>query len=341
MTRTVRVLTGATALAFLNGPYSDLYHNDTNATAYQSPDWLGAWAEQLPAAATPMCLVAQVGPGRVEAALALVRDTTDTHSRLYPLSAPMSDYVRATGPHADDLPVAASFAFALTQLAHDGTTVELTDVPAASSLGRSLAQTAGREGWQQHTTQCAEIDLPVDYTAVSPSTRRSHRRRQRRWDSLAENRSVVYRRTRTTAELLAAHDVLTALHQRRWASRTLQPDTPHTTTALGWHTVLERCGADNAFIATLAMDGTVIAAQLCLYRRRTCYSLIPAMDPDHQDLAPGHALLRHLARDLCDHGFRVLDLGRTAEGQHTYKEQYRPRWTSTVSASRVPHLAAA
>src|SRR4051794_10279701 len=105
MSDTVRVLTGTTALAFLAGTYRGLYQHDPNATAYQDPAWLVAWAQELPSAATPLLLVADDRMGNSTAALALVHDTSGPRERLYPLSAPNSDYVRASGPGADTEPV--------------------------------------------------------------------------------------------------------------------------------------------------------------------------------------------------------------------------------------------
>jgi CelD/BcsL family acetyltransferase involved in cellulose biosynthesis len=100
--------------------------------------------------------------------------------------------------------------------------------------------------------------------------------------------------------------------------------------------VLNRCGPGTAFIATLALDGEVVAAQLCLTRNRRAYSVVPAMHPNYKDLAPGHALLRHLAQDLTCAGYEHLDLGRTVPGQHAYKNQYRPRWSETLCAVSTP-----
>jgi CelD/BcsL family acetyltransferase involved in cellulose biosynthesis len=65
------------------------------------------------------------------------------------------------------------------------------------------------------------------------------------------------------------------------------------------------------------------------------------MDPAHMHLAPGHALLRYLVQDLTEEGFRILDLGRTTGPALSYKRQYAPEWTSTVSALSAPHRAAA
>ncbi|MFI5702546.1 GNAT family N-acetyltransferase [Streptomyces xanthochromogenes] len=332
---TVRVLAGATALAFLAGPYRDLYLQDAQATVFQDPAWLGAWAEQLPPAAVPLLLVAEDRLGQGAAALALVHDATGPRERVYPLSAPMADYVRVTGPHADSAPIAASLVVALRRFAGDHIDIAMSDVPAACALGRTLTEAAGRQGWLHTTGHCAAIDLPVDYAAMSASTRRSHRRRQRHWDRLAESRSVVYCRTRTTAELLDTYSVLADLHERRWAGASPPPHAAHPGLADSWRPVLGRCGAGMFSIATLSVDGTVVATQLCVMRRATCYSLVPAMDPEFQALAPGHALLRLLTRDLYDQRFRVLDLGRTVEGQR-YKHQYLPRWMSTVSVGCVP-----
>ncbi|MFI5702585.1 GNAT family N-acetyltransferase [Streptomyces xanthochromogenes] len=339
MSYSVQTLAGAAALTFLAGPYTELYRADAAATAYQNPLWLSAWADTLPPHAQPLCLVVQCSDGTPAAALPLVHDTTTPRPQVYPLSAPASDYVRATGPQADNPVVADAITRSLSQLARGGADVVISDVPAASGLGQALSHTAEHGGGQPHLFKCAVLDLPVDVTTMSVSTRRDHRRRQRRWNDLSSNHLVVYSRSRTTAEMRAAAPVLAQIHHKRWAGRPAQAGAAHPVTADGLDALLSRCGAENAFIATLAVDHAVVAAQLCLHDRRTCYSFVPAMDPAFRDLAPGHALLRNLIRDLHEHGFHALDLGRTTEGQHAYKAQYQPHWTSTLTTVIQPAYA--
>ncbi|MFF3697352.1 GNAT family N-acetyltransferase [Streptomyces sp. NPDC002221] len=327
----MQTLDGATALAFLAGPYAELYRADAVATAYQNPLWLNAWADTLPPQVQLLCLTAQCSDGTPVAVLPVVRDTTRHSPTVYPLSAPASDYVRATGPQADNPVVAEAITRSLSQLARGGAEVVISDVPATSELGQALSRIAEHGEVQLRLFKCAVLQLPVDVSAMSSATRRDHRRRQRRWNELSQDHLVVYSRTSTTAEMRAAAPVLAQMHHKRWAGHPAPTGAAHPVTADGLDALLSRCGAENAFIATLAVDRAVVAAQLCLHDRGICYSFLPAMDPEFRDLAPGHALLRHLIRDLAEHGFRALDLGRTVEGQHSYKAQYQPHWTSTVS----------
>ncbi|MFD4412481.1 GNAT family N-acetyltransferase [Streptomyces sp. NPDC058475] len=343
MSHTVCVLTGPAAMDVLDTRWRDLYHQDAAATPYQSPGWLTAWAQQLPHTTTPMILAVQSPTGRTLAALALARedDGSGRAPRIFPLSAPHAEYVRPVGARAEDGSVAASLAFYLLLVAEDGGQVEMTDVPTTSSLGRYLTQASADEGWQHNLTACAEINLPLDLAAMSRTTRRDHLRRNRVWSRLAQDQQVTYHRTRCMDELLDAYEVLAHLHQRRWEGHALLPGAPLAADANQWRAVLRHCGAAGATIATLAVDGEPIASQLCLIRGSKCFSVLTAMDPRHRHLAPGHALLRHLARALPDEGIRTLDLGRTAPGQRSYKAQYRPIWTDTVSTVSAPQVAAA
>jgi len=342
MPHAIRELSGHVAMDYLTSQWRDLYHQDSEATPYQSPQWLAGWAEQLPYTATPVVLVAQAPTGRTLAALALAREDQGGTgaARMYPLSAPIAEYVRPIGPHAEDSAIAGSFAFYLTLLAAEGERVEMTDVPTTSSLGHYLAQTCADGAWGHGTTECAEIRLPLDFQSMPRSSKRDHQRRQRTWSRLADGHRVVYHRTRHTKELLVAYGVLADLHERQRASEALLPGSTFAAGSVQWRAVLERC-ASTAFIATLAVDGVAIAAQLCLVRGRDAFAVVPAVDPGHRHLAPGHALLRHLAVDLASEGFQTLDLGRTAPGQHAYKAQYRPRWNTTVSAVSTPQASAA
>ncbi|MGW1496589.1 GNAT family N-acetyltransferase [Streptomyces sp. NPDC002402] len=332
---TAQLLEGPHALAFLATAWPTLYERDVTATPYQSPAWLNAHAQQLPATATPLVVAVTTSQGPA-AALALVRDLGQSGPTVRPLSSPAAEYVRAVGPGVDEPAIADAFAGCLNSLARTSS-VQLPDLPTDSSLGQALI---ARPQWRHTTTPYAIVPLPVAYEALSRATRRDHTRRQRKWDALAADHSVVYRRTRTTPELLDAYDVLADLHRRRWAGSEPQPATEPAADDTQWRTLLQTCGSDTAFIATLTLgDSTeqqVVAAQLCLYRNHRAYSLCPAHDPAHQHIAPGHALLRRLCADLAEAGFVGLDLGRTRTDpkQLRYKAQYRPSWqtTSTFTA---------
>lgn len=334
----VRALEGAAAGTFLASSWAELYRQDPEATPYQSPSWLTGWAQQLPFTARPVVALCEYAAGQVLAALPLVHDHEGSGVRTYALSTPMGEYVRAVGPAAEDPRVSASFARYLHGLAYQGHQVEIAGLPAAGHLARHLASSgpAPRGLWRTSLTDCAEVALPLAFEAMSRSTRRDHKRRQRTWDELATSRTVTYQRTRDSGELLSAYAVLARLHAHRWASHTPPAGSPHTPGAPHWQAVLKRCGPSTAFIATLALDGEVVAAQLCLTRHRRAYSVVPAIHPNYKDLAPGHALLRHLAQDLTCGGYEHLDLGRTVPGQHAYKNQYRPHWSETLCAVSTP-----
>ncbi|MEU5583269.1 GNAT family N-acetyltransferase [Streptomyces huasconensis] len=338
MNSKVRVLEGTAASAFMASSWADLYRQNSQATPYQSPSWLTGWAHQLPPSSRLVVALCE-GPARqVLAAVPLVCDRAGARPRTVALSVPMGEYVRAVGPAAEDPQVAEAFVGYLEELTSDGQHVEMAGLPADGALARRLTSPgpayAGR--WHTTLTDCAEISLPLAYAEMSRSTRRDHKRRQRTWDELAQCRKVTYRRTRDSDELLPAYAVLARLHARRWAGHAPPAGLPHAPGALHWPAVLERCGANMAFIATLAVDDEIVAAQLCLTRHRRAYSVVPAIDPLYKNLAPGHALLRHLAQDLTTAGYEYLDLGRTVPGQHTYKDQYRPRWSKTVCATSAP-----
>ncbi|MGW3154614.1 GNAT family N-acetyltransferase [Streptomyces sp. NPDC001089] len=335
----LREYAGPDAMDVLTLQWRELYAQDAAATPFQSPGWLTAWARQLPHTAVPVVLAATNASGRILAALALARHTGAGRDRLVPLSAPHAESVRLIGPRADDPAVAQPLAFYL--LLADGTAdVALTDVIATSALGSCLSAMCESSTWSASTTACAAVPLPVRYESLPTSTRRQHVRRRRVWARLASEQEVTYTRTRHTDDLLDAFDVLCELHAKRWEGHDPHPDGLRAEEIDQWRAVLRDLG-NEAFIASVAVKGQVIAAQLLLTRGTRCYSLIPAMDPAQLHLAPGHALLRHLAQSLAEEGIRILDLGRTTGSARSYKGQYAPEWTCTVSAISAPHRAAA
>ncbi|MFD9281098.1 GNAT family N-acetyltransferase [Streptomyces mirabilis] len=338
-TVSVREYIGPDAMDVLARQWRELYAEDDLATPFQSPAWLTAWARQLPYTATPIVLAATSPTGRILAALALARYKADARTRFVPLSAPRAECVRLIGPHADDPAVARALAFHLLLVAETtGADVAMTDVPAASALGRSLNLFCQDSSWDCTTAAYATIPLPVRYTTLSRSAQREHARRRRTWAHLAAHRTITYTRTRHLHDLLSAFDVLSQLHQHRGHGQDQQPAHTLAADAAQWRHVLQQLGAATACIATLTLDGTAIAAQLCLTRGPRCYALTPATDPAHRHLAPGHALLRHLVADLAEEDVHTLALGPTTGQQ---PGQYGRVRSSTLSALSTTHAAAA
>ena len=341
------VLVGQAATDFLRDHWADLYRQDQAATPCQSPAWLTGWASRIGAPATPVTLAVSGSGGPVAALALLRRPTSGGRWEIVPLGSPHSEYVRVVGPGAEEPSTTAAIAAELDGLACGGDRVVLCDVPATSALGRHMMADGA---WEQTAVPCAQVVLPVDWTAMSKTTRKAHRRRERVLaEAAAAGHQITYRRSRTPRELAYGYRVLRDLHRRQWPTSDPLTD--------DWPAVLEHCGPDTAFVASLALDGEPVAAQLCLHRShprgdgqhadepaaKRCYSLRPAMSPDHRPLSPGHALLRLLAADLSAAGFTRLDLGRTVAepGQAGYKNQYSAGWTYTLTATHTASTATA
>ncbi|MFK0157930.1 GNAT family N-acetyltransferase [Streptomyces sp. NPDC090493] len=325
---TVYAVDGRAAVAWMERQWPTLYEQDPLATPYSSPGWLAGWASQLPRSATPLLLIAMDSTG-VRGALALARERrSDGTAVVRPLSA-SCEYLTVVGPGSADQRVAYALARRLAGLARTSV-VTLPQTPARSALAQAMQD---QPGWQHTTSPTAVVPLPLDVAALPKTIRRQHTRRERKLAHTA----VAYRRTGTADALLAALPTLVALHAAQHP--TGDPATEPTLRA--WSGVLRRC-TDSAFIAEAALDNTVIAAQLCLYRAGHCYSLLPAMHPAFRHLGPGHALLRWLAADLAADGFTHLDLGptRPTPEQLGYKAQYAPAWDSNVTSVSVATGAA-
>ncbi|MFF2205652.1 GNAT family N-acetyltransferase [Streptomyces sp. NPDC058145] len=307
---------GQQALDFLARRWAALTEQDAQATAYQDPGWLLAWARHLPVGHEP--LVAAIWDDEQPvAALALVREhACSGRTRITPLSWPASEQIRPVGESEQAVRVRVD---RLPCLADD---VHVADLPDSCLLARHAHAQWGDSDAQ---TLYATVPLPVDLSALSRSTRREHRRRRRLVQALGDR--VAYR-TSTRTDLLAAFDVLEDLHHRRNALRL--PTTCAADLTLPWRQVLEEC-PEAALVATLTLDAEPVAAQLCLTRRDRAYSLITAMDPAHRDLSPGHALLYFLCDDLTAQGYAALDLGGTTahDGQRAYKAPHGATWTTT------------
>ncbi|MFF0629904.1 GNAT family N-acetyltransferase [Streptomyces sp. NPDC004296] len=324
----VRVLAGRDATAYLAYEWPLLYGRDPQATVYQEPAWVRGWAAQRPAGAEPLVLVAESAYG--PAALALLAETVGGETQIRPLGAPLAEYIRPVGPAADHPAATAALARQLVQWGTQGARVTLSDVPASSGL----AQQISGAGWEHTTVPCAHIQLPVPYEAMSRSTRRDHIRRERTWTALETAGRATYTHTTTVNELATGITDALHLHRRQWASNPV-----HDSPSDGLAEVLIRCGPRTAAVAQLRLDGSLVAAAVVLYQGTRCYSLLPAMDTAVSDLAPGHALIRRMASRLTQRGMDVLDLGRTRldrPGTASYKAQYLPDWTYSLTASPAP-----
>jgi CelD/BcsL family acetyltransferase involved in cellulose biosynthesis len=326
----VRTLEGDAAAAWINRWWPTLYGADPQASAYQAPRWISAWLSQLQRA-EPL-VIAIADESGVSAALALARHRAEASGTVSALT-PYAELNDAVGAGARQRHIVHALAAHLDQLVQEGVEVNLTNIPGRSELARVLAR---RATWTATSSPSALIPLPLDWDSLPPPLRRQHAKRERRINA---GHSITYARTRTTAELLQMQPELERLHSARW-SPAPEAGAPHP----DWTAVLSELTNESAFIASISIDGALAAAQLCVHRGSTAWSLRPAMNPDFARLAPGHLLLHRLIDDLTAHGFTGLDLGPTADtnGQRGYKDQYRPLWSETLSfiPARVSRSAA-
>ncbi|MFG2425204.1 GNAT family N-acetyltransferase [Streptomyces sp. NPDC048448] len=250
--------------------------------------------------------------------------------RISALSGPHVPCLRPIGPHANDPAVARAFAFHLLLAAEqEDAEVALEAVDTDSPLGQALHLVGADISWTRTASARTTILLPVHYNALPPSVQREHTRRRRTWTRLAASHTITYSRTRHLQDLAAAAAVWADLQHRHGPQ-----DNPDTT---DWVAVLEHQGAPQASIATLSVDSTVIAAQLCLTRGPHCYTLPLAAAPAHRHLAPGHALLRHLVDDLAAEGIHTLHLDPTTSRHHASRGQYgavRPDARAALTPAR-------
>ncbi|MFJ5588265.1 GNAT family N-acetyltransferase [Streptomyces noursei] len=322
-TTPVTLFTGADALTYLATQWPLLYAQSPLAAPYQDPAWLRGWAAARPPGAEPLIAVADSPDG--PAALALLHHA-DQHT-IVPLGSPTAEYIRPVGPGAEHPAATTALVRHLDRWAADGLRVTLADVPATSSLGRHLAT-------REHTAvHCAHVPLPVQFGAMSSSTRRTHVRRERSWTQLETAGRVTFARTTTVDALTLAVSQTIDLHHRRWAGHPAHDPPPE-----ALPDVLARCGPRVASVAQLRLDEHLVASMVLLHRGTTCHSLLPAMDPAAADRAPGHALIRRVAASLAHSGGEVLDLGRTRPdpAAREYKASYGARWTTSLTSTLRP-----
>jgi CelD/BcsL family acetyltransferase involved in cellulose biosynthesis len=112
-----------------------------------------------------------------------------------------------------------------------------------------------------------------------------------------------------------------ALHARRWRDQ-------HTSTLFSRSEAAQRFYAEATGrlaargwleLATLELDGRLLAFALCFLHQNKLYYYLPAFEPDYARFAPSTLLLAHLIESAFERGLAELDF---MLGEEAYKAQW-------------------
>jgi hypothetical protein len=199
--------------------------------------------------------------------------------------------------------------------------------PALGALERAFRRRATSEGWQVHLEQedvCPVLtfedgDFEAYLSTLDKKARHEIRRKIRRAEAAG---TLTFQLLPPTSETV---DAFIELHQRRWGSEGLFPETEGGTRSRRFlHRVAELAAADGptrttAQFGLLSLDGTPVFSTVGFDDGHTCYFYNAGMDPAARELSPGVTGTAAYLRDRLEAGRRRFDFLR---GDEPYKYEW-------------------
>jgi CelD/BcsL family acetyltransferase involved in cellulose biosynthesis len=196
--------------------------------------------------------------------------------------------------------------------------------PATDALADAFGRQAPAHGWTMALEQedvCPVVSLPRDGTlddvlgTLGKKERHEIRRKVRRAEAAGEVRLDTS--TDPRADLPAFID----LHQKRWGSDGLFPDTPGGAQSRTFiRRLFELQGADGPFrLAFLSVGDRRVAAGLTFETSDTLLFYNAGIAPDARELSPGVVMIERYLRRALEQGMTRLDFLR---GNEPYKYEW-------------------
>lgn len=292
--------------------------------------WVSTAYEHLHADDEPHVLVA-ARDGRTMGVLSLAIATTASGRVARIAGYPLNDLTDALVEPSAGPAAAAALLEAVADLARRGVMIELDDLDPAGAIAaaRRHAGTPLDTGDPAPT-----VDLG---TGRLPASAGRHGEWDRMLRRLRERHAVAVRWQREEEAAGALGDLL-ALRSARFVASGRGHELPAIEHGPSFEPFLcavahRLAPTGRCAVASLVVDGRAVARDLYLLADRVAMLFLRGMHPDWMAYAPGHLLLRESARDLCDLGFRTLDLGR---GDEPYKSVIgaRPRSLGRLTVRR-------
>lgn len=213
--------------------------------------------------------------------------------------------------------------------------VTLAPVPAESvtvDLLQEQFDIAGKVASIIGHTCCPTMDLPPSIEtyrgAMRPSLQRSLQRKRRYLD---QQGTVTYRRTSSDDDISAALDTFSALHQKRWATRSRQGGAFRDSRFRAFHTEIAPLFHTRGWldITFLCLNGSPVAGIYGYCHDRTYYYYLPGFDPEPAAKgSPGMLLLSYRIEQAIEEGCRRFDL---LQGPAGYKTTWADQSTRCLS----------
>ena len=196
--------------------------------------------------------------------------------------------------------------------------------PAADALAAAFRNAPQRSEWQVTTERedvCPVISLPqgMDFDGYLGTLEKKERHEIRRKIRRAETAGEV--RLTTSAHPLEDLDDFMNLHQKRWGTDGLFPDTPGGDCSRRFFRHLFRHSGPTgpARLTRLTVGDRLVASGIHFDDGRRIAYYNAGVDPDARDLSPGVVMVAEYVKQAIDAGRRELDFLR---GNEPYKYQW-------------------
>lgn len=213
--------------------------------------------------------------------------------------------------------------------------VTLAQLPAESvtvDLLQEQIDAAGKVAAIVDHSCCPTMDLPPSIEAYRGAMRPSLRRSlQRKRHYLEQQGTVTYRRTSSDDDVSTAMNTFSALHQKRWATRSRQGGAFQDNRFRAFHAEIAQRFHMRGWldITFLCLNGSPVAGIYGYRHERTYYYYLPGFDPEPAAKgSPGMLLLSHRIEQAIEEGCRRFDL---LQGPAGYKMTWANQSTRCLS----------
>jgi CelD/BcsL family acetyltransferase involved in cellulose biosynthesis len=310
----LRILRSTASLEAIEPEWRLLWDSDSNATPFQSPEWLLPWWHQF---SQPDLTAITIRRRHWLIGLLpfyIYREPHAGQRQLLPIGVGTSDYldgIFAPGCSSDDVLRALD----LLRSSASWDQGSLTQLRPGSRLFQALASHASfptESCWRMPAAPASELPRKIRQNVAHRSNR-------------ARRQGLLEYTLADASSCLSAFESLVHLHNERWQMRG-QGGIFHDPRVLAWHReavpLLARRGLLRLY--SLRHKHETVAAMYCLAdppRRpnRSLYVYIPAFSLRAAKISPGTLLLAHAVEQSAHEGIEMIDLLR---GQERYKQLF-------------------
>lgn len=319
-----RVLTSLWELQQITSEWRDLVCR-CRATPFQSPDWLLPWIEVF--CPSKMIAVEVRNSGRLIGFAPFLIYPRDSERVLAFMGGGVSDYLDVLVDPDFDALVIAEIVSEIRNTEEDWTLLDLTDIPAHSSL-------LGFPSWSDQLREhdcCSVLPLPEsseELLHLFSKRQRANLRNARSRLERAGGGQLEFAQADTVSTFL---DDLFRLHSSRWSEQGQSGVLDDSRIRWFHKTCAPRLlEGDRLHLCRLRLGERTAAVIYSVMSATTMYCYLQGFDPECSDLSPGTHLMFSVISDALTRRMREFDFLR---GREAYKQHWRAQAKPTFRIS--------